>query len=167
MISGIANLEKADFVPDAVAVSLYLDFRPTKYPSLYPVPTRLKKLEPVAIMSDEEETDDEMTMEEEMRLRKLKEETKPIADLAFLLTQTKDYGMLLKKDRKRKEAKRQKQKQKSEDPMSSRAQGETAPPESNFNRESTSTTETVTRPLHVVSKPRIFLAVLSFLVLHN
>jgi hypothetical protein len=163
MISGVANIEKANVISDAVAVSLYLDFRPTKYSLQYPLPLKLKRIEPAVIMSDDELTDDEMTVEEERRLKKLKDEGRPMKGLAFLYAETRDIEKLLKKDRKRKEAKRQKEKQKSEEPMSPRAQEETVSSGSSSNQDSRDRTETVQPPLHVVSSPLIFCVVFSSL----
>jgi len=150
MISGIANIEKANVISDAVAVSLYLDFRPTKYFSQYPLPSTLKKIE-IAAMSDDELTDEELTLEEERQLQKLKEESKPLENLAFLISRTRGFEGLLKKDRKRKEAKRQKEKLKTENSMSPTAQDETFFPGSSSNQEPSDRTETATPPLHVVS----------------
>lgn len=102
-------------------------------------------------MSDDVLTDEELTLEEERQLQKLKEESKPLENLAFLISRTRGFEGLLKKDRKRKEAKRQKEKLKTENSMSPTAQDETVFPGSSSNQEPSDRTETATPPLHVVS----------------
>lgn len=158
MIFGGAKIEKANEIPDAAAVSVHLDFRAGKNFSH----STLETLEQ-ATMSDDELTDDELTPEQERRLRKLKDQSKPLEGLAFLISRTREYETLLKKDRKRKEAKHRKEKQVSDDPMSSRVQDDTASGSSNSNPESNYETKTATLPLHVVSKPRCFHHVLFLL----
>jgi len=150
MIFGSAKAEKANEISDTAAVSLYVDFRPPKHFSRYPLHSTLKTLEP-ATMSEDEVTDDEMTPEEERKLRKLKEESKPLEGLAFLFTRTREYEALLKEDRKRKEAKRRKEEQTSEDTTSSRAQDDnTGSGGSNSNKEPSDRADTATLPLHIV-----------------
>jgi hypothetical protein len=154
MISEIPKIEEADIISDAVPISFYLDFRPIKHFSQYPRHSRLKRIEPAA-MSDDDFTDDEMTLEEEKRLKKLKEQSNPLAGLAFIYSQTREYDKLLKKDRKRKEAKLQKEKRKSEDPVSPRVQEENISSGSNSNQEPSDRIETTTPPLHVVSNLKL------------
>jgi hypothetical protein len=154
MISETPKIEKAGTISDAVSVSFSLDFRPIKHSLQYSRPSRLKKIEPAA-MSDDDFTDDEMTLEEEKRLKKLKEQSNPLAGLAFIYSQTREYDKLLKKDRKRKEAKLQKEKRKSEDPVSPRVQEENVTSGSNSNQELSDRIETTTPPLYVVSNPKL------------